>query len=229
VGYISGNKILLKTVDGGKTFVDLFPKISAGTDGDLTISSIAMRSKDELYFQTSNNRGVFFTKDGGNTFSKLNGVVGGLDFVALDNNSFMSLGTSALTKFTNDGGLNWTELKLGATIYAAGKVLNDSLYVLGKSNIYKIAVKDLDIKTGVSEILADNPLKVSYGSSSLNLYCTEGNIDRCFIYNVSGQLMNIADPRASTYSIDYSQYSPGIYILSAQVNRKRFTQKVIFK
>ena len=103
-GYLAGNKILLKTSDGGKIFTDLYPKLTIGTDSNLVISSITVNSKDEVYFQTSNNKGLFFTSDGGNTFSKLNGVNGGLDFVVLDNNSLMSVGSSTSNKFTNDGG-----------------------------------------------------------------------------------------------------------------------------
>ncbi len=228
-GYIAGNKILLKTSDGGNSFIDLYPQISNGIEGDLNIYSIVMRTKDELYFQTSNNKGVFYTKDGGSTFNKLNGVTGGLDFVVLDNNSFLALGSSTLNKLTNDGGQTWQDIKLGVAIYAAGKVFNDSLYVLGKSNIYKIAVSDLDIKTLVYDLDKPDALKVLYDSSALVLACSEGDIDRCYIYNISGQLMDIADPKSSTYSIEYNSFTPGVYIISALVSGKKYTRKVIFK
>ncbi len=228
-GYIAGNKILLKTSDGGNSFIDLYPQISSGISDDLNIYSIVMRTKDELYFQTSNNKGVFYTKDGGSTFNKLNGVTGGLDFIVLDNNSFMTLGSSTLNKFSNDGGRTWQDSKLGVAIYAAGKVFNDSLYVLGKSNVYKIAVSDLDIKTLVYDLGKPDVLKVLYDSSALVLACSEGDIDRCYIYNISGQLMAIADPKSSTYSIDYNSFTPGVYIISALTNGKKYTRKVIFK
>jgi len=228
-GYIAGNKILMKTTDGGNSFSDLYPTIAVGTDGNLSINSIVMRTKDELFFQTSNNKGVFYTVDGGTSFSKLSGVNGGLDFVVLDNNSFMALGSESLSKFTNDGGLTWKDTKLGVPVYAAGKVFNDSLYVLGKSNVYKIAVADLDIKTLAEDIKAPNALKVLYRASAVELVCDEGDIDRCFIYNISGQLIAIADPKSSTYSIGYNSFTPGVYIISASVNGKKYTQKVIFK
>jgi len=228
-GYLAGNKILLKTMDGGKTFIDLFPKLSVGTDGNLVVSSVAMRSKDEVYLQTSNNKGVFFTNDGGNTFSKLSGVTGGLDFVLLDNNSFLSVGSSVSNTLTNDGGITWKNADLGVEIYAAGKVFNDSLYVLGKSNVYKIAVADLDIKTLVSDISYPNPLKVYYGSSALNLVSAEGDIDRCLIYSISGQLVDISEPKSTTCSFDYNYLNSGVYIISTLIKGKKYTQKVIFK
>jgi photosystem II stability/assembly factor-like uncharacterized protein len=228
-GYLAGNKILLKTIDGGKTFTDLYPKITIGTDSNLVISSVAMHTKDEVYFQTSNNKGVFFTRDGGNTFSKLNGVTGGLDFVALDNNSFMSVGSSTSNKFTNDGGTSWKDSNLGVAIFAAGKVFNDSLYVLGKSNVYKVAISDLDIKTFVAEMKSPNPLKVLYGPTALELVSDEKNIDRCMVYNISGQLMAITEPRAQNCRIEYNSFKPGVYIVAALIEGKKYTQKVIFK
>lgn len=228
-GYLAGNKILLKTNDGANSFTDLYPKLTIGTDSSLIVSSITMHSSDEVYFQTSNNKGVFNTRDGGNTFSKLNGVAGGFDFVALDNNSFMSVGSSTSNKLTNDGGTSWKDCNLGVPIFAAGKVLNDSLYVLGKSNVYKVAISDLDIKTFVAEMKSPNPLKVLYGPSTLELVSDNKNIDRCLVYSISGQLMAITEPRAQNFRIEYNSFTPGIYIVAALIEGKKYTQKVIFK
>jgi len=188
-----------------------------------------MGTKDEVYFQTSNNKGVFFTGDGGKTFSRLNGINGGLDFVVLDNNSFMSVGSSTSNKFTNDGGITWKDSNLGMAIYAAGKVFNDSLYVLGKSNVYKIAVADLDIKTLVADLKSPGVLKVLYGTSALKLVSADGDIDRCMVYNMNGQLVAITEPKSETFSFEYNSFAPGVYILSSLIKGKRYTQKVIFK
>ena len=228
-GYLAGNKILLKTIDGGYTFTDLYPKLSIGTDSNLVISAITMHSKDEVYIQTSNSKGVFVTRDGGNTFSKLSGVNGGFDFVVLDNNSFLSVGSSTANKFSNDGGATWKDGSLGVPIYAAGEVFNDSLYVLGKSNVYKVAVSDLDIKTFVAEVKSPNPLKVLYGPSALELVSAEKNIERCMVYSISGQLVAIAEPLAQNFRIEYNSFTPGIYIVAALIEGKKYTQKVIFK
>ncbi|MBW8331464.1 MAG: hypothetical protein K0M40_05560 [Prolixibacteraceae bacterium] len=228
-GYFAGNKILLKTIDGGKTFADLYPKLTIGTDSSLIVSSITMYSNDEVYFQTSNNKGAFVTRDGGNTFSKINGVSGGFDLVVLDNNSLMSVGSSTSNKFTNDDGTTWKDCNLGVPIFAAGKVLNDSLYVLGKSNVYKVAVSDLDIKTFVADVKAPNALKVLYGTSALELVSGNRNIDRCLVYSISGQLLADTEPRAQNYRIEYNSFTPGIYIVAALIEGKKYTQKVIFK
>ncbi len=228
-GYLAGNKILLKTNDGGKTFTDLYPKLTIGTDSSLIISSVAIHSNDELHFQTSNNKGVFNTRDGGNTFSKLYGINGGLDFFVLDNNSFMSVGSSTSNKFTNDDGTTWKDCNMGVPIFAAGKVLNDSLYLLGKSNVYKVAVSDLDIKTFIADVKSPNALKVLYGTSALELVSDNRNIDRCLVYSISGQLVAITEPSAQNYRIEYNSFTPGIYIVAALIEGKKYTQKVIFK
>jgi photosystem II stability/assembly factor-like uncharacterized protein len=228
-GYLAGNKILLKTTDGGNTFTDLYPKLTIGTDSNLVVSSVVVSSADEVYIQTSNNKGVFVTKDGGNTFSKLNGVNGGFDFVVLDNNSFMAVGSSANSKYTNDGGTTWVDCSPGATIFAAGEVFNDSLYVLGKSNVYKVAVDDLNINTSVVELQPSNPLKVMYGTSALELVSDNRNIDRCMVYNLSGQLVAIRDQHDRVCRFEYNAFTPGIYIIAASVEGKKYTQKVIFK
>lgn len=228
-GYIAGNKILLRTEDGGKSFTDLYPALTVGTDSNLVISAVSMRTPDEVYFQTSNNKGVFYTRDGGSTFSKLNGVSGGLDFVVLDNNSFLSLGSASANKFTNDGGVNWQSSNLSVPAYAAGEVLNDSLYVLGKSNVYKIAIADLDIKTLGVKVGAPSPLRVLYGTSALKLVSADGNIDRCLVYTISGQLIAVNEPKSTSCSLQYNSFTPGVYIISALIEGKKYTQKVILK
>lgn len=228
-GYLGGNKILLKTTDGGDTFTDLYPVMTTGTDSNLYVSSISIRSDEEVYFQTSNNKGVFVTKDGGLSFSKLNGVAGGLDFVVLDDNSFMALGSSSLNRFTNDGGSNWMDSGLGTAIYAAGKILNDSLYVLGKSNVYKIAISDLKLNTAVDEIQASSLLKVVYGSGAVELVSSDSDISRCMVYNVSGQLVSILEPNDRICRLENGNLRPGIYVVAASVAGKRFIQKVLLK
>ncbi|MDX9882191.1 MAG: YCF48-related protein [Prolixibacteraceae bacterium] len=231
-GYIAGNKILLKTTDGGKTFTDLYPKIKELATGNPVVSSVAMLTVDEVYFPTSNNQGIFSTKDGGVTFTKLSGATTGLDFVVLDKNSFMAVGVASATKFTNDGGATWKDSSVGSTItiYAAGKVLNDSLYVLAKSNVYKIAVSDLDIKTFAGpEINIENNLKVYYGPSELELVSDSRTIDRCMVYSAAGSLVAITEPGSKTCRFTYNDFSSGVYIIAAFVEGKRYTQKVVIK
>ncbi|MFY9152030.1 MAG: YCF48-related protein [Prolixibacteraceae bacterium] len=227
-GYIAGNKVLMKTVDGGATFTDLYPIIIVGTDGSLINYKVKMLSGKELYVVTSSD-GIFYTNNGGESFSKIANNNGASDLALLDHNSFMALGSSTKTKFTNNGGETWTDCYPGSTVWNAGEILNDSLYVLCKSSVYKIAVSDLDIKTSVRNLTQTNEIKVLYGVSELKLVSSDKMISRCFVYNIEGKLINITEPRAKECKFSYNSYTPGIYILAAEAEGKRFTQKVVIK
>jgi len=74
-----------------------------------------------------------------------------------------------------------------------------------------------------------NPLKVFYGTSALELVSAEKNIDRCMVYNISGQLVANTEPRSPNFRIEYNSFTPGIYIVAALIEGKKYTQKVIFK
>lgn len=228
-GYIAGSNILQKTLDGGKTFTDLITQIQETAGDDLSFSSLTLVAPDKFYVQTSNNKGVFYTMDGGRTFTKINGVAGGLDFVVLDENSFMSLGSSTPNKLTNDGGTSWKDCNLNSVIYAAGKVFSDSLYVLGKSNVYKIAISDLDIKTGISQINASAPISVIYDNESVEFLSDNETIEKYFVYSVTGQLVDIGQPGTTNFIIQKGQFKPGSYIVAISVSGKRYVQKIILK
>lgn len=228
-GFIAGDNVLMKTTDGGVTFADIYPKIAVAGDGDLDISSLSLDGVGVLYCQTSNNKGVFVSRDGGDTFSKLNGVSGGTDFVALDGDSYMSLGSSATNRYSNDGGGEWKDCLPEVPVYAAGKVFGDSLYVLSESNVYKIAVSDLKINTAVVNLQAANLLRFVYGSSAIELSAENRVIDRCMVYNIAGQLISVIDPRDQICRLERSMFKPGIYVVAAIVEGKRYSQKLVFR
>lgn len=227
-GYIAGNKILMKTVDGGTSFKDLYPIITIGTDSSLVVYKIKMFSANELYVITTTD-GIFYSGNGGESFSKIKNISGANDLVLVDNNSFMTVGNSSKTNFTNNGGQTWDDCYPGSTIWAAGEVLNDSLYVLCKSSVYKIAVSDLDIKTSVRNLTRTNEIKVLYGKSELKLVSSDKIINRCFVYNLEGKLITITEPHAIECRFTFSSFKPGIYIIAAETEGQRFTQKVVFK
>lgn len=228
-GYIAGNNILLKTTDGGKSFTDLISKIPENTAGDLFFSSLTLVGPDKFYVQTSNNKGAYYSADSGMTFSKINGIEGGMDFVVLDDNSFMSLGSSTPNKFTNDGGLSWKSCNLNAEIYASGQVFNNYLYVLGKTNLYRIAITDLDIKTGISDIIASTPVRVMYDNESVEIASENQIIEKYFIYSITGQLVEVGQPASVNFIIQKCKFKSGSYIVVINISGKRFAQKIILK
>jgi hypothetical protein len=89
--------------------------------------------------------GVFKSTDGGTTFTKFNitGITGGWDLYKVSANTLVFVGSTNKSRVSNDGGATWTDCKLATTIWEIAGVINDSLSVLAKSDIYKIALSDL--------------------------------------------------------------------------------------
>jgi hypothetical protein len=142
----------------------------------------------------------------------------------------MVVGSTTKTKFTNDGAANWKDCNNGTTIWGVGEVLNDSIYALCKSSIYKLSIKDLDLTTSVyEELSSENKLTVYYGTTDLEVTSSDKDIDRCMIYSISGSLITIAEPKNRSCKFNYSSFTPGIYIVAASIEGTRYTQKIVIK
>ncbi len=230
VGYIAGNGILLKTTDGGANFTNLFPAMVLANNNDSNIfpKTISLVDENEIYIPTTSD-GVFISDDGGLSFSKFENVEGGNDICKLDQNSFMILGTTSKSYFTNDGGSTWQNPNVGKPIYSIGGVLNDSLYALGSGSIYKISLADLDLTTSIPVILVNNELSIRYKSNSIELVSSEKNIDICRVYSLSGQLIAITKPFSQRVELQNNTFTPGVYIVSAMAGGKVYNNKVVFK
>ena len=227
--YVGGNKIFQKSVDGGETFTNMYANLDEGGNDAMFVNSITLGASDELFVTTVAD-GILKSTNGGNTFTAFKGPGGSSDFYKFDDNSYIALGGTTKSYFTNDGGATWVNCSAPTTIYEIGGVLNDSIYALGPGKFYKTAVKDLDLRTSSQKGLSfENNLKVYYGTSELELVSSGKTIDRCFVYSIDGKLVAIAEPRAKSCKFSYGNFSPGIYILSVDAEGQRFTQKVIFK
>ncbi|NOR76692.1 MAG: T9SS type A sorting domain-containing protein [Draconibacterium sp.] len=227
-GYIAGNKILLKTTDGGNTFTDLYPTmVAANSDSSIYLKDVIAINTKEFYIPTTSD-GVFITTDGGDSFSKFDGVSGTSDFYKFDQNSFLCMGTTSKSLFTNDGGATWQNASVGTTVYSIGEVLNDSLYTLSKGKIFKIALTDLQLTTSIKEIKLDDELSVRYKPATIELVSTKHEIERCKVYSITGRLISVSEPNNITYELQRSNFQPGIYIIDALIEGKRHTKKIIF-
>lgn len=229
-GYIAGNRVLQKTEDGGATITDLYPNLVEANNGDerIYIQSIHMANNNEIYIPTTSD-GVFYTIDGGLTFSKLDGIAGTSDIIKLDDNSFLCMGTTSKSKFTNDAGETWQNASAGIVAYSIGQILNDTLYVLGRGITLKIALTDLNLKTAIPAFYTKNELKVAYTPTSINLISTDGDIDQCSIYTINGKLLRYAAPNNSIFKLNNNEFNPGIYIVNTFVNGKRYVNKIAFR
>jgi photosystem II stability/assembly factor-like uncharacterized protein len=140
--YIGGNKKLYRTSRNSEILIDIFNNLNAGATA--YVNDIQAVSKDEIYVITTTN-GAFKSVNGGDTFTKYNitGITGGQDLLKVDDNTLILTGSSGKSRVSRDAGITWEDAKLAVAIWEVGGVLGDSLYVLAKSDVYKIKVTDL--------------------------------------------------------------------------------------
>ncbi len=229
-GYIAGNKVLFRTVDGAATLIDLYPNMVAANNGDNSIflKKIHMVSTLEFYIPTTSD-GVFYTTDGGETFSKFSGVAGSNDFIKLNANSFLCMGTTSKSYFTNDAGATWQNPAAGSTAYGIGGILDKTLYALGAGFVMKITLEDLGIETSVPTIYTKSELNVRYQSTTVDLVSTEGEIECCALYSINGKLVSLVEPNSTICQFNKSEFQPGIYIVNSVVKGKRYINKIALK
>lgn len=225
-GIIGGNSILLKTTDGGETFTDLFPTLAIGTDGSLFVKDVTIVNENEFYVTTSAD-GVFKTTNGGADFTMFNNVAGGNDFIRLNNSTYMILGLTTKSYYTNDGGTNWENCSPGAVIWDIGPIMNDSVYALAKEYVFKIAVSEIATSTGTTQLDPENEISVRYLTESIDLVSSQSNIEQCLLYSITGELVATYNPNALNCKIYTATLPSGIYIAATTVTSgKRFINKL---
>jgi len=222
-GYVAGNKILLKSVDSGETFTDIYPALKA-VGGDQFINAITLGQGDEIF--VTSTTAVFRSPDGGASWTKFATTTGGNDFYKFDVNSFIVMGSTSKSLFTNDGGATWVNCSAGATIYEAGGVWNENFYALGQGKIYRMPVAGLALNTAISELPSKSELSVLYKASAVELVSPGKAIDRCQVYSVTGRLVSDTKPAANRYELPYRSFVPGIYITRTVSGGKVYTNKV---
>jgi photosystem II stability/assembly factor-like uncharacterized protein len=222
---VAGNKILLKSVDRGNTFTDIYPTLKAVAGSDPFINAITIGPGNKMFLTTTT--AVFMSPDGGTTFAKLTGTTGGNDFYGFDQDSWVVMGTTSKSLLTNDAGVTWVSANPGSTIYEIGGVWNDNLYALGQGKLYRTPVGGLNLGTYANPILSPNSLAVWYKTGSVELVSGEKPIDRCMVYNITGQLVSQTRPMSLRYELSYGSFVPGIYIARTLAGGKLFVNKII--
>lgn len=148
--YYAGLNHLFMADAASGAVTDLYDSLVVAEGGDQTIfiNDITVVSDDEVYVVTTSN-GIHKISDSGNWFEKLGGTgvpTGGNDLIVVNDTTILVLGTSTKSKITTDGGATWVGFHPGATCYEIGGILNDTIYGLGKSYVYKCAVADAIVK-----------------------------------------------------------------------------------
>ncbi len=224
-GYVAGNKIFQKSNDRGETFTDLYPAFKTAAGGDQFINTVTFGPGKEIFITTTT--AVFRSPDGGTTFTKLPVTTGGNDFWSFDSNSWMVMGTTSKSQFTNNAATSWTACSAGATIYEIGGVWNENVYALGQGKIYRTPLEGLAINTSVKDIPLKNELAVVYKASAVELVSPEKPIDRCRVYSVTGRLVSDTQPAAYRTELNYSHFVPGVYIARTMVGGRVFVNKIV--
>ena len=228
-GYIVGSHTLLKTTDGGETFTDLYPTLDPSDEYNMYFRSI-YEIGDEIYLPTTNDS-VWVTNDGGTSFTALNYLIGTTDIYKFNDTTLIALGTADKSFLTTDGEDNWEVCSPGTSVLSIGGIVNDSLLVLAKGDICRLAVSEIvieDTPDYIDEIKHNDIIKILNHSTELELVSTGEKIDVCTVYNILGQIIEIQNPNSNSCTINKSEYEPGIYIISTSINNKRYTHKIMF-
>jgi photosystem II stability/assembly factor-like uncharacterized protein len=234
-GYIAGNRTLLKTTDGGETFVNLYETLDPGEVEGMFINAIVYMSDEEIYLPTTADS-VWLTTDGGQTFTAVPGVPGGNDFLKLSDTHMLSIGTVAKSFLTWNAGAEWEACSPGVSVWALGGIVNDEVLALTKGDIYKIAVAELLAKTddddddtvSVKELITEAGLKILNRADEIEVLSAEQQIDHCILYSITGKVMEERKQQGVSCIFRKSSYAPGVYIISTYTANKRYTHKVVF-
>lgn len=231
--YIGGKWMLLKTTEANLTsgtsiidFTDLYPNLDEGEDDNMFINDL-LAEGNELFLVTSADS-CYRSNDGGMTFSTFSNSKGGNAIYRFDRNSFMILGGTGKSKFTNDT-TSWLDCHPGATCYAIGGAYNNHLYGLAKGSIYTIDIDDLDLETSIPSIRLEADVQIRYTPQSVNLVSSSKLIEECAVYDLSGKLVSLQAPYKRECKLYHNQFKTGIYIVKARVEGQFFADKIVIK
>lgn len=223
-GYLAGNKILQKSTDGGLTFTDIYPAFKTAAGADHFINVVTLGEGDEIF--VTSTTGVLRSPDGGTTWVKLTGTTGGNDFWRFDADSWLVMGSTTKSLYTNNGATSWVTANPGATIYEIGGVWNGNVYALGQGKYFRTALEGLGINTSSGQLKLEEGIAVLYLPSAVDLVSKDKSIERCAVWSANGQLVGDFTPASNRFSLPYSRFTPGIYITRSLVGGKVFVNKI---
>ena len=228
-GIVTGNTVLLKTTDAGESFTDIYPNLVVDPTIDSTyfIKGATMITEDEFYLTTTSN-GIFKTIDGGASFTMFEGVMGSNDFIKLDDTTYMALGTSSKSFYSNNGGVSWENCYPGSSVWTIGDVMNDSLYALSIGKVFKIAMTEI-APLGIEQLSITNEISVRYHAESIELVSAQNTIEQCILYNITGKIIAQYIPNSNSCKINSSSLPSGIYIAVTMINGKKIANKLYVK
>lgn len=232
--YIAGNKLLLfsenaaqNVLDPLPSFTDLYPSIDIDEDDAMFINAIELGTENEFFVVTSSDS-CFMTTDNGASFKTIGNMKGAFDFHKFDNNSYIIMGSRG-SIFTDDGGTTWLNCDPGETIFEIGGIYNDKFYALARSYTFSNSVNKFDLLTTAPKLYAKAELRITYGSNSVELISSEGIIESCTVYSMSGRIVKQTNPNNRVFRLQNNQFKPGIYIVHSIIKGQRYVNKVALR
>ncbi len=226
--YLGGKDLLLKSTNAGASFTNIYPNLDIDEDDDMFINSVWIGDEGEVFVTTSVD-GVYKSVDGGDTFTQISDASGSTVFYKFDHNSYIFLGsTSGKSLFTNNDGETWQACHPGAAVFDIN-IYNEKLYAIARGSIYTVDLNDLELTTSSPLITNSNVIKLQYHTDHINVVSSNNYIESCYVYSMSGKLVNIVKPNSNICRLNNYDYKPGLYIISAEVEGQKYVDKVVFK
>ncbi|MFZ5940376.1 MAG: hypothetical protein ACOYXB_07360 [Bacteroidota bacterium] len=233
-GYYAGSKVLRKTSNGGDSFTDLYPILDP--DGSLAayIKKIVKLAPDTFCLPTTKSK-LWIMTNGGSKFEAIPGLIGANDFIKLDVGHMMAMGAQDKCLYTRDTAQKWQNCYPGSTVWDIGGIVNDSIYVLTKGNVYIQALYDLIPRPPVIIIEGtdrlspgDGWLKILNRHDEIEVLSSDDPFRSCMLINLSGQVLEEAQPGSNSCIFSKTTYPAGVYIILAGTKNKTEACKVIF-
>ncbi len=228
-GFIAGNNVLLKTINGGESVTDLLPLLANIADNNIYINDVNMVSSDTVFVSTTSD-GVFVTYNGGATFQLIPGTTGANGTYVFDKNSWLTMGTSARTYYTNNYGVDWDYCYPGTTIYGNGIVIGDTLIAPAKSGVWKLYVPSLDIGVYTNDLAANKQSNIIvYQNETVVSVVSTSEIYKCELISITGVLVNSTGVNALEHNIETAYNIPGVYIVRVFTAKGIESQKIVIR
>jgi photosystem II stability/assembly factor-like uncharacterized protein len=139
-GFTGGSKMLYKISTSADSLVNIYSLLPQ-TTATTYIYDIDFVNESEVLFTTTRDS-IFVSNDLGETFNTIESMKGATDIKKLNDSTIVLTSSKYLYVSTNNGS-NWNSILLPSTLWEIGGVANDSLFLLAKADIYKLAVSDL--------------------------------------------------------------------------------------
>lgn len=246
IGYAAGKSstgaVVLKTIDGGSNWTEVF---NSGIAGEYVWKLQVLDSDNDIIFGSieaiaPNPGKVIKTTDAGSNWVSNDAPDSILQAVGFINENRGWVGGHN-TGFheTNDGGQTWTNLNIGFNLNRIIFIDSDTGFAAGTS-VYKFTSETLSTET-FNSVHSDNPISIDLNKNPieelLEITIEFKKADNLLInlHDIQGRHLKkltkdiIGGQTKKGYTFDVRELSAGTYILDFHINSGRVSKKFIKK